>query len=201
MKHEAPYIVIEGCDGTGKSTQARLLAEWLRGYYDCVAVPREPFFETTRTQARLMCTADARSLVYEADRLSQQKILSTVTKRPCTVQDRSYLSTIAYQDPSPEVRDFLLREREHKPDLVFMLEAPAEALRGRLEARGDLDEYECDVEFQQLVRERYAESLFGAGLWVYHIDALQTVTEIHEEIKKVCIDWFNLNETGLVLNG
>jgi dTMP kinase len=188
-----PYIIFEGIDGTGKSTQSRLLGTWLRYCYERVVHTAEPHYPQTRTSAAHL-QPDARALVYEADRMNWELNTRSIREPSwAIIQDRSFYSTLAYQDPSQEIREFILRDRFLKPDAVIYLDAPAEALRSRLEARGVLDEYEYDVEFQEAVRERY-RGLNGHGCPWFTVDALQSVGAIHDQITAFVDDWLISNE-------
>ncbi|MDS2171598.1 hypothetical protein Q7C18_02700 [Nesterenkonia sp. CL21] len=158
-----PYIILEGIDGTGKSTQVDMLDRHLIFSHGChPSLASEPHFMETADHAHLAHTADAKALAYEVDRMdAEEGLVDAIRDGYPVIQDRSFYSTLAYQNPSWEIANFLLRPRKLEPDLVFLLDMPAVAARSRLEARGALDGYEASVEYQEAVRWRYRQLLVG----------------------------------------
>lgn len=185
--NRSPYIVFEGIDGTGKSTQVKLLAKRLGEDPGGWGVQTwEPFYPWTRELASEATSNDARSLIYEADRSEwwKQNGRALESLQPYIIQDRSFYSTLAYQDPSPEVRNFILRPRRIEPDLIFLLDMPAIDARERTSARGELDGYEESVEFQEAVRWRY-RSLLCSNEKAILIDARQDADTIADFVSAI----------------
>lgn len=135
-------IALEGIDGSGKSTQARLLANWLgrRGCHVCSL--REPTHGPHGMRLRQLMAADRQSVtpqqefqLFLDDRREdvEKNIQPALDRGEVVIMDRYYLSSIAYQgalglDPA-EIR----RANEDfapKPDLIIIFALPvAEALR------------------------------------------------------------------------
>jgi len=163
----AVYIAFEGGEGSGKSTQASLLAERL----DAV-LTREPGGTGLGSRLRelLLNTTDvpigARSeaLMMAADRAQHldQVIVPALASGRHVVSDRSAFSSMAYQgggrklgvDRIQQLNDFAIDGRW--PDVVVLLTVPPDAARSRLDR--DLDRIEQAGEgFHQRVVDAFTE--------------------------------------------
>ena len=101
------FITVEGGEGTGKSTQVKLLEEYLSSKGIDVVITREPGGTEIGTELRrLLCTGDkdkfdpiAEALLYYADRRIhlQQKVWPALEKGSWVISDRFADSTMAYQ--------------------------------------------------------------------------------------------------------
>ncbi|MEX0788309.1 MAG: dTMP kinase [Anaerolineales bacterium] len=166
------FITFEGPDGSGKSTQARLFAEWLRGRGDDVLLTREPGGTEIGDQIRqvLMSMAnqgmrpEAEFLLFSASRaqLVRDVIRPHLAKGGWVVCDRYADSSLAYQGyghrlPLSAIRAVnSLATGDLVPDLTFLLDIPVEEglLRRREHgAWNRLDDY--DTEFHKRVRDGY----------------------------------------------
>jgi dTMP kinase len=142
-------IALEGIDGAGKSTQARLLARALaeRGYE--VLLTREPSDAPLGVKLRQYLAGGPRRLPPElelawfmADRREHvaRVLTPALAAGEVVVSDRSYYSSAAYQGArglDPEAIIALNETFAPRPDVVFLLTLPvAEALRRRPEAKG-----------------------------------------------------------------
>jgi dTMP kinase len=141
------FIVLEGIDGTGKSTQAAALADWFRAEGREVVLSREP--TDGPWGARLRASAETGRLSPEEeleyflnDRRQhvEGKILPALQAGKVVILDRYYFSTMAYQgargfDPL-EIR----RKNEEfapPPDLLLILDLEVDTALQRIGARGD----------------------------------------------------------------
>src|SRR5947199_6917263 len=101
------FLALDGLDGTGKSTQCRLLVEWLRGQGLAVTACADP--GGTELGARLRdillfgrehrMGAQAEALLFMASRaeLVEQVIRPALARGEVVVCDRFTLSTVVYQ--------------------------------------------------------------------------------------------------------
>ena len=141
------FIVIEGIDGTGKSTQSKRLAEWFRSRGREVVLSREPTdgpwgkkLRESATTGRLSAEEELECFLNDRREHVEMSIKPALAEGKVVILDRYYFSTIAYQgargfDPS-EIR----RRNEAfapQPDLLLILDLSVESAHGRIGARGD----------------------------------------------------------------
>ena len=151
------FIVIEGIDGTGKSTQSKRLAEWFRSRGREVVLSREPTdgpwgkkLRESATTGRLSAEEELECFLNDRREHVEMSIKPALAEGKVVILDRYYFSTMAYQgargfDPS-EIR----RRNEAfapQPDLLLILDLSVESAHGRIGARGDTaNEFEqCDT--------------------------------------------------------
>jgi dTMP kinase len=141
------FIVIEGIDGTGKSTQSKRLAEWFRSRGREVVLSREPTdgpwgkkLRESATTGRLSAEEELEFFLNDRREHVEMSIKPALAEGKVVILDRYYFSTMAYQgargfDPA-EIR----RRNEAfapQPDLLLILELSVESAHGRIGARGD----------------------------------------------------------------
>ena len=145
------FISFEGGEGTGKSTQLRLLAERLRAQGLAVETTREPGGSPGAEELRRLLlngAADrwsplAEALLMNAARTDhlERTIRPALARGDWVLCDRFADSTRAYQGAAGGVDDAFLRALERqvtkgaKPDLTLMLDAPAALGLARAAAR------------------------------------------------------------------
>ena len=168
------YIVIEGPEGAGKTTQINLLVNKLRAAGLPVRAFREPDSQTDLTARTIrMITQDPRYpmntrtevLLYNAARSQSLDIIkNSVAGGVYCVCDRNYLTTLAVQyygrgdvpdyDLINQIIDFAVNGTE--PDLTIVLDAPANVLRKRLEDRSGGEKFDdLEEDFLERVRAGY----------------------------------------------
>lgn len=141
------FIVIEGIDGTGKSTQAKRLGEWIASQGREVVLSREPtagpWGQKVRESAATGRLSPEDELTYFLnDRREhvEQLIAPSLAAGKVVILDRYYFSTMAYQgargfDPV-EIR----RKNEvfaPVPDLLLIMDLDVDAAHARIGFRGD----------------------------------------------------------------
>jgi dTMP kinase len=141
------FIVIEGIDGTGKSTQSKRLAEWFRSRGREVVLSREPTdgpwgkkLRESATTGRLSAEEELECFLNDRREHVEMSIKPALAEGKVVILDRYYFSTMAYQgargfDPA-EIR---LRNEAFapRPDLLLILDLSVESAHGRIGARGD----------------------------------------------------------------
>lgn len=194
------YIVIEGQDGTGKSTQAELLRKHFEGQGKEIVILEEPDGDLpqahdlhdmilTRGYAFEPIT---NVLLFTAARVELwKKIAEPVLKRGgVVISARNYWSTLAYQGYGQGVsrskiirltKD-LLPEKYVHPDYGFILTVPDEVRLARQKNRGKATETfeKMSNDFQQKVNAAYPHIAKEFGLIT--IDASGTIEEIFDAI-------------------
>ncbi len=146
MQNKGFLLVIEGIDGTGKTTLAAKLAERIRRTGRSVVLLREPtdgpFGQRIRSLAkegRQNVRPEEELELFIQDRIEncRDHIRPALERGDCVVMDRYYLSSVAYQgalglDPR------MILERNEKiaviPDLVLLLDTPVQDGLSRIAA-------------------------------------------------------------------
>ncbi len=165
------FVTFEGGDGSGKSTQSALLAEWLQGRGRTVVLTREPGGTDLGNEIRDIVlhrrghiTPRAEALLYAADRAQHiiTKVRPALAQGDIVLQDRYLDSSVAYQGAgrvlSPdEVRSLSLWAAEDLlPDLTILLDLDESIGRDRLKARTKYDRLEDEEQdFHGRVRSGY----------------------------------------------
>jgi dTMP kinase len=170
------FITLEGSEGSGKTTAARHLADWLRGRGDEVVLTAEPGGtplgeEVRRIVLHLRDVSDdldvrADALLYAAARAQHtaRLILPALERGQHVVCARYVDSSLAYQGAGygndPEQMRWLQRFATYDlvPDLTILIDVPVEVGLGR-KRRGEWNRFEdtLAVEFFEKVRAAYLE--------------------------------------------
>jgi dTMP kinase len=169
------FITFEGGEGTGKSTQATLLAQRLRSMGVGLVLTREPggspgaeiIRHVLLSGAAKSLGPDAEAILFAAARDDHVNatIEPALTRGHWVVSDRFADSTTIYQGTLGKVDPLLLGGLRRvtigtlKPDLTFVLDVPAEiglerASKRRGEAGADRFEEES-LEFHEKLRDAY----------------------------------------------
>ncbi|ACJ15681.1 thymidylate kinase [Thermococcus onnurineus NA1] len=193
------FIVIEGIDGAGKSTQARLLAEWFKKKGYDVVLTKEPtdtaFGKLIR---RLVLTGgkegiidgarishEAEALLFAADRAEHvHKLIKPSLKTgKIVISDRYFYSSLAYQWARGLDLEWLidLNRFAVRPDLVILLDLPVKESMKRINGRSIKTEFDKIAELQKKVRENYLK-LAERFPEMRIVNALASVEDIHNDI-------------------
>lgn len=126
------YIVFEGIDGAGKSTQIKLLKEWLEDNGFEVETIVEPTDSKVGKLIRELLTYENATsdtmqktlgLLFAADRLLLMDKIGNVGNK-IILSDRSFISSLAYQKPIDWIA--IINKYAKKPDLVLLLDLDIE---------------------------------------------------------------------------
>jgi dTMP kinase len=190
------FISFEGGEGTGKSTQSNLLAEWLRHEGEEVVLSFEPGGTDLGKGLRKILLGHetgainprAEALLYAADRAHHVEtvIRPALAKGEVVINDRYMDSSIAYQGagrvliPSEVARINRWATETLYPTLTILIDLPAVVGPGRLKS---LDRLEAEpVEFHERVRQEFLQlSLLDPDRYLV-VDGTLSVQEIHEAI-------------------
>jgi dTMP kinase len=193
------YIVIEGAEGVGKSTQVKLVAEQLKAAGLPVRVLREPDSQSDLTaRAIRQLTQDplypmntrTEVLLYNAARSQSLEIITKSIEQGVTcIVDRNYLTTLAIQyygrgdvpdyDTINKIIEFAVNGME--PDLTIILDAPASALQERTKVRRTKERFDnLDQAFLERVRAGYLWEAKQRQLPV--VFAIDSVDEVFKQV-------------------
>lgn len=205
MKAPGCFIVIEGIDGSGSTTQADLLASELRRRGRRVTQTREPTSGPIGALIRQVLThrlgvtgAEGRwrapawttmALLFAADRCDHGDVLirPRLEQGEIVISDRYLLSSLAYQSLTADEPDALewirgINQQALQPDLTIVLDIDAELAAERRSSRGGAPElYELD-ELQRRLAAFYARGHELLPGRVLHVDASGTPNRVHEAI-------------------
>jgi dTMP kinase len=200
------YFVIEGIDGTGKTTQAGKLAERLeKENYKTISVTEPtrdmPIGKVLRHYLSGECErydkkAEAwrEMLLFSADRidLAKRQILPALESGKCVVSDRNYLSTVAYEgalmgDESRMIQltyNMLHDKAIVKPDMLLIIDISPEESMKRM-AKKKKEKFEKEIKFLEEVAKiyRYSPNYFGDHVMVF-IDGTGSMEKVHDDIWK-----------------
>lgn len=167
------YIVFEGVDGAGKTTQIDLLVKRLRQQGFGVVQTREPGSQWIGLNVRQFVLSteavqpSALELLFQADRAEHTaSVFEMCRKGFIVISDRSFVSGFAYAlshnhriDHMIPILDFAI---DVIPDFLFFLDCSAETSEARLQDRtGRTREEDHGLEFRNKVRKNFLEVIFG----------------------------------------
>ena len=196
LSRRGRFIVLEGPDKSGKSTQARLLARHLRRQGRRFIHTREPGGTTLAESVRRVLLDPqhqvdplAELFLYEASRAqhTREKILPALKSGSWVLCERYSLATLAYQGHARGLSLPMIRTLDRiatgglRPDLTIVLDIPESEFASRDRAR-KLDRLEREsLAFRRRVREGYrrlARRRRGCVL----INGRRPLAEVHDEI-------------------
>jgi dTMP kinase len=200
MNERPPFVVLEGLDGAGTTTQTRAVAQALCARGVAVWTTREPSDGPIGVQIREIIglritlpggapvSRSTLALLFAADRLHHvdAEIGPALDRGEVVISDRYAPSSYVYQgdiDGSDQV-DYAwvrqLNERALVPDLTIFLEADVELCLSRLADRGDRDIFETREKLSRLAT-RYEEVmsfLQAEGHRVLRLSAERPIEEL-----------------------
>jgi len=192
-------ISFEGIDGSGKSTQARKLYEFLKEEGYEVSLYRDPGSTPLAEQIREVIINYAMDpitelLLFESARSSLvwEKIFPDLTSGKIVIVDRFIDSTTAYQGYGREINlgtvSILnhIATRGRKPDLTFILNLPLELALQRLKEQKTKFE---EPNYLKRVRDGYLQIFYSEKERdIRLIDASRSEEEVFEEIKAITLE-------------
>ncbi|ADO43533.1 dTMP kinase [Ketogulonicigenium vulgare] len=193
------FISFEGIDGSGKSTQARVLADALRGRGHDVVLTREPGGSPGAEEIRRLVltgatdrwSAETETLLFTAARRDhlEKTILPALAAGQIVITDRFADSTRAYQGATRgdlrgivDALHALMIGRE--PDLTFVIDAdPAASLtRGLARSTDELRFEEFGLPLQQKMRAVYLDIAHAQPQRCIVIDGAGTIDAVAARI-------------------
>jgi dTMP kinase len=190
------FIAFEGGEGTGKSTQSKLLAQWLEKEGETVLLSREPGGTELGKDLRKILlgheTGDisprAEALLYAADRAHHvySVIRPALDRGEVVISDRYFDSSAAYQgagrvlNPTEVARISRWATESLYPTLTILIDLPAEIGLSRLQSRDRLEAESND--FHERVRQEFLQIAMMDPERYFVVDGTQLVEDIHTQI-------------------
>ena len=190
------FITFEGADGCGKTTQMKLLAEYLQKKGHEVVLTREPGGKGLGEKVReILLNYDGEvsdrceSFLFLADRAQNIDIIvnPAVEAGKIVLCDRHTDSTVAYQGYGRGLdleRIKMLNNiatNGKKPDLTFVFDIDTETSMKRVGKEKDRME-SAGLEFHNRVREGYLKIAQQEPERIFVIDASKSIEEIHKDV-------------------
>ncbi len=197
------YVVIEGIDGAGKTTQKKLLIDYLRSNNQVVCDIKEPGGTLLGEEIRpiiknshIIRSAETDFELFNICRreLAQQVIRQELSLGHWVVCDRNWFSSVAYQGfgQGLSVESIVTQTKEaladlFLPDISIIIDLSIDMAFNRLKQRYDdvlSDNFESKgLDFYQKVREGYIWLIKNYS--IYKIDGQQSIKTINQSIIKL----------------
>lgn len=195
MSGKGVFIVLEGIDGTGKSTLSKKLKAWLEEKGREVVLTAEPTADWLGVAVRRANNEDldprTESLLFTADRCQHTLRIEEMLKQgKVVICDRYYGSTVAYQgaalegDMGDNAVSWLLNLNGpvvRHPDVTILLITDPKVAMQRVGSRGELSKFERE-EYLSKVQDIYM-TLAREGDWTV-IDSNRKLYEVLESVKR-----------------
>lgn len=196
------FITFEGIEGSGKSTQAELLYNFLAQQGHKVSLTREPGWgklgslirQAVLEERDLDLCAVSELYLFCADRAQHvsEYIKPKLNNNEIVICDRFYDSTVVYQGYGRKLDlEFVNKVAKEsalglKPDMTFLLNLPVREGLSRLPERGGTSKMDEEpLEFHELIRQGYMLVSKRDSERFIKINADREINEIHKEIRDV----------------
>jgi dTMP kinase len=195
--NNAKFITFEGIDGCGKSTQAKLLLEYMNKSGVETILVREPGGTNISESIReiLLHSSSGQmgdrteSLLMTASRaqLTQEVIIPNMDQGKFVIADRYSDSTLAYQGGGRNLDiEWLIELNNYAtftllPDITFFVDIRSEEALRRLDSNKDRIEGE-GIEFQARVRKTYHELAERFNDRYVILDGYGKIDDIHQKV-------------------
>ncbi|MCW4054941.1 MAG: dTMP kinase [Candidatus Bathyarchaeota archaeon] len=198
MSKKGAFICIEGLDGCGKTTQAKILAKKLRKSHSAVYTA-EPSHGKIGTyirrsylyrEKRLSSVLEA--LLFAADRIEhlETEVLPALKEGRLVISDRYVYSSLAYQGAAGLSLEWIEKINEHalQPDFAVFIDVDPKTVIHRLKSKKSVME---NLETQQKVREIYLKFVEKGNL--ARINGDKSKNEVAKELYVIVKKFLNNN--------
>lgn len=203
MAQRGFFITLEGGEGSGKSTQVPVVADFFRQRGYDVVCTREPGGTKLAEQIRSvlltkdpdedLCDKSELLLMYAARaQLVETLIKPSLAQGKVVISDRFDLSTLAYQGAGrgiPLAEIAALRQvaiGDFAPDLTLLLDVPVEVGMARMRARGKADRIEqAGTAFFERIRTGFREYALSHPSEVALIDGTKELAQVSAQVEQV----------------
>ena len=190
LSKKGVFICIEGLDGCGKTTQAKLLAKKLKKSHNAVytAEPSRGKIGTYIRKSYLYgekrLSSVLEALLFAADRIEhvENEVIPALNEGRLVISDRYVYSSLAYQGAAGLSLDWIEKVNEHalQPDLAVFIDVNPETVMNRLKPKKSVME---TLDTQKKVREIYLKFVEDGRLT--RINGDKSEKEVAKEVYKV----------------
>lgn len=201
MNAPGKFIVIEGMEGCGKTTNMQFIQTFLLTQHIPLLVTREPGGTPLAEEVRALLLANRDEKVSEEAELLlmfaaraqhlAQKIKPALSSGQWVLCDRFTDATYAYQGGGRQLSQSTIEtletlvQKELRPDLVMILDIPVEKGLERAAQRGNLDRFEKEKnDFFHRVRDVYLQRAQAYPNRYKVIDASLPIDKVQENIQQ-----------------
>jgi dTMP kinase len=192
MKGKGFFICVEGLDGCGKTTQAKLLVDRLKVVYNAVYTT-EPsqgnvgqFIKEYCLDVEQRGSSVVEALLFAADRSEhvEKEIMPALNRGELVISDRYLYSSLAYQGAAGVDLNWIRQINKHamKPDLAVFIDVHPETVVQRLKSRKSVME---NLETQRRVREVYMRFVESGELTL--VDGNASKEKVGEELLRMVL--------------
>jgi len=196
MTMKGTFVCIEGLDGCGKTTQAKLLVEKLRRSYNAMytAEPSDSkigdFIRKSILYGEKRSTSLAEALLFAADRVEhvENEVLPALRQGKLVLSDRYVYSSLAYQGAAGLSLEWIQSINQYalRPELAIFIDVDPRAVMQRLKPVKSVME---NLETQQRVRQIYLKFVEKGDL--SRIDGNRPKHLVAEELQRVVLNFLN----------
>jgi len=196
MTMKGTFVCIEGLDGCGKTTQAKLLVEKLQRSYGAMytAEPSEgkvgDFIRKSILYGEKRSTSLAEALLFAADRVEhvENEVLPALRQGKLVISDRYIYSSLAYQGAAGLSLEWIQSINQYalRPELAIFIDVDPRAVMQRLKPVKSFME---NLETQQRVRQIYLKFVEKGDLT--RIDGNKPKHLVAEELQRVVLNFLN----------
>ena len=193
MRKKGVFICIEGLDGCGKTTQAKLLVKKLQNVGHRAMYTAEPskgkigkFIKKYCLHGGKRISTVVEALLFAADRYEHvtTEIIPALNEEKIVVSDRYVYSSLAYQGAAGINLDWIETINQHaiEPDLALFIDVEPKTVVQRLKPRKSVME---NLETQRKVRKVYLKFVRKGAL--ARVDGKGSKKEVASNILKVVL--------------
>lgn len=196
LKNKGAFICIEGLDGCGKSTQAKLLVKRLKKSHNAVYTA-EPsrgkigtYIRENYLYGEKRFSVVLEALLFAADRIEhlESEVFPFLDKGCLVISDRYVYSSLAYQGAAGLSLEWIetINDYAIQPDLAVFIDVNPETVMSRLKPKKSVME---NLETQKKVREIYLKFVEDGRLT--RIDGDKSEKEVAKEVYEVVTKFLN----------
>jgi dTMP kinase len=193
-----PFLSLDGLDGTGKSTQCQLLADWLRDQGHAVTTCKDPGGTATGDILRALLlgqhgelTVASEAFLFMASRaqLVAEVIRPALAAGQVVLSDRFLLANVVYQGHAGGIDPELLRSMGRlatdglEPDLTIVLDLPLDVARQRRQRPADRMEQRGQAYYER-VRAGFLAEAERNPQHIRVIDATAAIHVVQQRIRQ-----------------